>query len=366
MQQKYPFILPFIIFMALALIWPVGGVMSQTPTPNKPTSVGLVSFTAVTHSSGVLLTWETATELNTAGFVIHRRTGSGNFTYLEEIGFVGAEGGPAQGYIYQEIDITAVLGQTYTYRLIEVENSSNELTLGEVSITVGATATPTATNSPTPTATTQAINPTSTTASGVATVTPTPTATATTTGSAAPPTAVTQPTATRIIFATVTPAAAPPTTLSTATPSEADSAAQPISQPGSQQPTAEPTRPGATGGPGAFAPSSALAQPAETAAPVQDAPVDNSANDSAADPNSQINTGYPVDAQPSPAPSPTTSGVAVIGSSQGYTGANSGAAADQTNEGPGTLFLWLGFIVALLIFITGIIGSIILYTRKSG
>ncbi len=40
------------------------------------------------------------------------------------------------------------------------------------------------------------------------------------------------------------------------------------------------------------------------------------------------------------------------------------ADADTSQETSSTVFLWLGFIVALMIFITGVYGSIVLFTRQ--
>jgi hypothetical protein len=51
--------------------------------------------------------------------------------------------------------------------------------------------------------------------------------------------------------------------------------------------------------------------------------------------------------------------------SQQTTDSNANEAAQNSSSNQGRLFLWLGFVDALLIFITGLIGSIILFTRKS-
>lgn len=364
MQPRFLILSCFVLLAALALAWPGNPVFSQEEDEH-PTAVGLVGFSAATHANGVLLTWETATELNTAGFIFHRRTGpTGEFAYLEQIGLIDALGSPALGYIYQVVDETAVLGQTYTYRLIEIEYDSSQNTLADVTITVGATPTPTPSRTPTATAT--MIPTTAPGTGGTMTPTPTATATATATSDAAgtTPTTVSAglPTAAPTNFVTVTPASGNrPGDVSTG-----------VAQPTAVSPSSNP--PGSSGfNPTATTPPQpdaaergavALAQGPETADPTVEARPDSYAG--------QL---FPADVPPGLGESPQAisetapTSLTVIGSDQAYglpRGAPANAATDtrQTDD-RSTLFLWLGFIVALLIFITGVVGSIILYTRRA-
>lgn len=350
MRLKHPFFSLLLLLTALSLVWASNRAHSMGR--DYPTSVGLVGFSAATHANGVLLTWETATELNTAGFIFHRRTGSGPFAYLENIGFVDAEGGPALGNIYQEIDDTAVTGQTYTYQLIEVEYSGDEFILEEVTITVGGTPTPT------PSPTRQATATPSSTAPSSATATPSPTSSATT----------------------------PPQTASTATPLPTATTALPVGTRFTNPTAASPT---AVSNPTTipFSPTSLPDTPAAnsvTDSPdqtkVAPPPTDGSTSDSlnmppmVTTPNNQV-----------------ASGDSSVFAQEGYDpSANEGYTAPQNTPIPigsdrlnqvmptppggyppaaeaapqGRLLLWGGFLLALIIFGSSIVGSIILFTRK--
>ncbi|MCZ7673929.1 MAG: hypothetical protein M5U34_45775 [Chloroflexi bacterium] len=62
----------------------------------------------------------------------------------------------------------------------------------------------------------------------------------------------------------------------------------------------------------------------------------------------------------------TTPLPAVIGGDQGYINSQiENTEPTSASNSQGTLFLWLGFIVALLIFVTGLIGAILLFVRKA-
>ena len=368
MRSRFLIFSCFVLFALLLLAWPGNSVLSQSGG-DEPTAVGLVSFTATTHPNGVQLTWETATELNTLAFILHRRTGNtGDFVYLEDIGVIDALGSPALGYIYQEIDETAVLGQTYTYRLIEIESNNQQAILDEVTITVGATPTPTPSHTPTATATPTIRAGAGTTATP--TVSPTPSATTTPTSSATTATPATDP----------GPPAANPTRLVTVTPISVGSGnSSPDAPPGASQATAVPATgnlPGATTpiptttatAPATALPDAAgrgeavLAQGLETRPPTDDGQPGTM-------PGQLIPADNPPDSDTLSETSDTTAptALAVIGDDEAYAApGQSPAITAQTSQtnGRSTLFLWIGFIVSLLIFITGVIGSIILYTRR--
>ncbi|MCA9978108.1 MAG: hypothetical protein KC413_20245, partial [Anaerolineales bacterium] len=165
------FFLVLIILMGSWLVWTTN--LAAQNNEDEPLAVGLLYFTAAVQADGVRLGWGTATELNTAGFIIQRRSGSSSFETLNGIGIVSGTGGVATGATYSVVDITAVTGQTYDYKLVEIETDSSQHDLETVTILFD----------PQPTATAIVIgNPTarpSNTPAAVATATQTATATGT-------------------------------------------------------------------------------------------------------------------------------------------------------------------------------------------
>jgi len=173
-------------------------------------SVTLVSFTATAGEAQVLLRWETATEIDSAGFFIRRSTQEAG-EYARVSPFIPAQGDSLIGAVYTYADENVERGITYYYMLEAVDNDQSTELHGPVSATVGPAVTETPTATPTP----------------LPTVTPTPTATsrptrtATPTVTSTPPPSVT-PTATGTPAATSTPTRTPtvtrtPTRTSTST-----------------------------------------------------------------------------------------------------------------------------------------------------
>lgn len=87
------------------------------------TAVTLVSFTAEPFNSGsVLLTWETATEVNNTGFNIYRgRTEGGEYTKINVM-FIPAKGNATSGATYNYVDTPSSNG-TYYYKLEDIDYS---------------------------------------------------------------------------------------------------------------------------------------------------------------------------------------------------------------------------------------------------
>ncbi|MCP4426757.1 MAG: hypothetical protein GY803_19875 [Chloroflexi bacterium] len=338
MQTKRLTRIFFIVFSVGLLILAKGHAQAKTPT-----NVSLLYFTATPQENGIRLDWETATELGTAGFKIERSPGtSDDYEELDNIGFVPARGGVATGAVYSAVDDSAVYGQTYTYKLVEVETSSNTIDLETVTIAFiivptatpivvdpgdgsgdAPTQTPPPTSSPTPSAT-----PTNTAVPANATATPS--------NQQATATPTSPPTATNSSAANASPTLRPTTAPDAPSGDESTDTGVVLAQ--EQEPTAYP-------GPTTVTPF----------------PTDESY------PAGQPPTAVPMDVDPilsDTDPIPPT--VAIIG---GQAEEYPQPEAAEPTTAPeeiirGRIFLWAGFLIALFIFGAGVIGAIILYRRK--
>ena len=88
-------------------------------TDLMPVPVELTSFTANANSSGVVLTWTTASEINNNGFEIERSNDGENFF---RVGFVKGAGTTTEPQTYSFIDKLDYSGvKTYHYRLRQVD-----------------------------------------------------------------------------------------------------------------------------------------------------------------------------------------------------------------------------------------------------
>jgi hypothetical protein len=88
----------------------------------QPTAVKVASFTARRQASTVLLTWETATEIDMIGFHLHRADApDGKPVRLDETLIPSQNPGGPSGFSYEFTDKTTRLGQAYTYWLEDVD-----------------------------------------------------------------------------------------------------------------------------------------------------------------------------------------------------------------------------------------------------
>ncbi len=225
--------------------------------PPAHASVTLVSFTATATDDTVVLEWETATEIDNAGFFIQRSTEEAG-DYARVSPFIPAQGDSVIGAQYEYSDQDVEAGVTYYYKLEAVEFDQSSELHGPISATVeapatetpAATATPSPTWTPTPTATsqpTQTPTPTETTeptatptSTETSAVTATPTATPTITGT---PTRTWTPSTTPVPTETQTPTrTATPEPNATATSGPTSTPTPSPSATPSASPTAEPTQ----------------------------------------------------------------------------------------------------------------------------
>jgi hypothetical protein len=152
-------------------------------------AVTLIGFTAQWSDGVMLIEWQTATELDNAGFYVQRSlTIDGGYERIST--FIPTMGDPLTGYSYSFIDPNIQEGVVYFYRLEAVDTGNNSHLFDPVSAYAGPpTPTPTATPSPTITETLSPGVTPSATASP--TTTPSPTPSVTNTLTPAPTTALT-------------------------------------------------------------------------------------------------------------------------------------------------------------------------------
>lgn len=101
----------------------------------KPTAIELASFTTEAGVGSVTLAWETATEMDNAGFNLHRAIApNGPYTQINDA-LIAAQGGPASGVAYSLVDQGLAPG-TYYYTLEDVDYSGATALHGPISATV--------------------------------------------------------------------------------------------------------------------------------------------------------------------------------------------------------------------------------------
>jgi len=104
---------------------------------DDPTAVALTSFSASGLGDGVRLEWETASEIDVAGFHILRRQGpDGAFERITQ-SLIPALGGTTWGSTYAHDDPDAAPGRTYSYMLQDVEHQGVTDLYGPVSAWAG-------------------------------------------------------------------------------------------------------------------------------------------------------------------------------------------------------------------------------------
>lgn len=87
-----------------------------------PTAVTLVSFTATAAGGGIVITWETATEIDMLGFHLYRAEETGGpETRLNGDLIPGQAAGSPLGAVYEFVDGSVASGVTYRYWLEDVD-----------------------------------------------------------------------------------------------------------------------------------------------------------------------------------------------------------------------------------------------------
>ena len=87
----------------------------------EPSRIELASLSAVMDPASTTVNWETASEMDNAGFRVYRAEESeGEFVLITE-SMVPADGTPTQGSQYSLIDSSTEQGKTYWYRLEDID-----------------------------------------------------------------------------------------------------------------------------------------------------------------------------------------------------------------------------------------------------
>lgn len=333
-----------------------------------PHNVELVSFTATALPNGVRLSWETATEFETAGYILQREEDDEFVDLLElydangqlyQDGIIDAMGSPTVGAIYVAEDRTAVPGQTYTYQLVEIEANNNLIAIGNVTVTAGET---------TPTATNIAIGNTPT-GQTPPTHTPTPNGTVSATATNNSAATVAAATATTVrTFITATPPSAANQEADAGQPQATAVSVNNTNSSSNSQTNPQPAPPANNDG-------VVFAQEVETETPSAAYPGNASAPEAENGYPEGLATALPLDSTASPYPggsfpetgNPTPTIIAVIGSQTGTTESSTAvdnATNSQSGSSSSTAVLWLGFLVGSIIFAAAIYGSIRLFARR--
>lgn len=88
-----------------------------------PTVIELVAFSATGYGNNVAVRWETATEIETAGFHIWRTDGEESEFQRITTTLIPAEGGSTWGAAYVHIDEDVIANAPYVYMLEDIEYS---------------------------------------------------------------------------------------------------------------------------------------------------------------------------------------------------------------------------------------------------
>ncbi len=108
--------------------------------PEAPTAVTLADFSATAQADGILLTWETAAELDNVGFNLYRSTSvDGPYTLLNATLIPPQFPGEVIGGIYAWLDADVQPGISYYYKLEDVDVKGVSTFHGPVTVTARAT-----------------------------------------------------------------------------------------------------------------------------------------------------------------------------------------------------------------------------------
>jgi hypothetical protein len=104
-------------------------------TECEPLAVALAYFTVTNEPNTLVVTWETASEVNNQGFNLYRNTDPTRAD--EPLAFIPSQApGSSQGFAYEWIDNDVIPGQTYWYWLEDIDLNGITTLHGPASATV--------------------------------------------------------------------------------------------------------------------------------------------------------------------------------------------------------------------------------------
>jgi len=108
-------------------------------TPSEPTAVTLAAFAAASHNDGILVTWETAAELDNVGFNLYRgATADGPYTRLNATLIPPQNPGSVLGAVYEWTDASITPGVVYYYKLEDLDVKGVSTFHGPIGVTLVA------------------------------------------------------------------------------------------------------------------------------------------------------------------------------------------------------------------------------------
>jgi hypothetical protein len=121
-----------------ARLGPVGGDKTVNFKVEGVTAVELAAFDAAAQDNGVMLAWETATELDNVGFNIYRADSQvGEMNKINASLILSKDPGSTAGATYSFLDESVVPGVTYYYWLEDVDVSGAVEMNGPVAVKMG-------------------------------------------------------------------------------------------------------------------------------------------------------------------------------------------------------------------------------------
>jgi hypothetical protein len=108
---------------------------SRVTAAGSPSAVEMCSFTAISQPGQVEISWSTASELNSANWLVERSNAPDN-GYLT-LGKLPASGNASNGSQYSFVDHQAEVGVTYYYKIAEQELNGKVTYYGPVSASAG-------------------------------------------------------------------------------------------------------------------------------------------------------------------------------------------------------------------------------------